>query len=245
MDDDMERFRKTYLKKVDERISGAKVNLLALAAPLESGGASSTSSKPKATVAPDVKPADADVPNQKLGLVVGLLALGALRPALSILTKFPWLMDAHSEIADLMIRILNVSIAPLYNSTFPKERKGGFMQPRPRYGAGGSNRPSPRRPQLTLWAPTPPSTNTTDFVFFLPEWASRVPLCTTSEDLVDVLEPLLRFIGLHVSRDPLWITKFVRLGRIHLASTVNISSIYKQYIAFDTRLLFRRSLLTQ
>lgn len=80
--------------------------------------------------------------------------------------------------------------------------------------------PPPRKPLLTLWAPTPPSTSTSDFVFFFPDWVEQVPMCSSLNDLEDVMEPLMKFIGIHISRDPLFLTKFLRLGRVHLQSTV-------------------------
>ena len=39
-----------------------------------------------------------------------------------------------------------------------------------------------------------------------------IPLCSSLDDLIDVIEPLVRFIGLHITRDPLFVTKSTRLG---------------------------------
>lgn len=227
-DADMEQVHKDYEAKVKERISGAKISQLAMAAPLEAASTYSSSSKARpSTPAESKKPAETpDIPPQKVGLLNALLAVGALRPAIAIMTKFPWLVDAYPEIADLMLRVMMQSISPLYESTMvTKERNPSFTQPRPRYGAGGVSAPLSRKAQLTLWAPTPPSTHTTDFVFFFPDWALQVPLCSSLDDLVDVIEPLMRFIGLHISRDPLFVTKFTRLGRTHLMSTVNKNNL--------------------
>jgi THO complex subunit 2 len=191
-----------------------------MAAPLESGPASS---RPKLASDTLKKPSNEakDVPCQTAGLLTALLAIGALRQAVAILSKFPWMIDVYPEIADLMIRVMTVSISGLYESLLvTKERNPNFTQPRARYGASGLSLPPPRKPLLTLWAPTPPSTSLNDFVFFYPDWSERVPLCSSLDDLVDVVEPLLRFVGLHVSRDPTFLTKFLRLGRTHLVSTV-------------------------
>ncbi len=84
-----------------------------------------------------------------------------------MLTIFPWLVDVHREIADLLLRVLKTSIAPLYDAVFPKDRNPSFLQPRARYVAGGVTTPS-RKPHLTLIAPVPPSTYSHDFVFFFP-----------------------------------------------------------------------------
>jgi THO complex subunit 2 len=191
-----------------------------MAAPLESG---TPPSKAKATpesprkVSSDSK----ETTCQTVGLLNALLTVGALRPAVAILTRYPWMVDAHPELADLIIRILKVSLSSLYESTFvTKERNQNFTFPRARYGASGVTFPPPRKPLLTLWAPTPPSTSTTDFVFFFPNWSDRVPICSSLDDLIHVVEPLMHFVGLHISRDPLFLTKFLRLGRTHLVSTV-------------------------
>jgi THO complex subunit 2 len=215
----MQKVHKDYLSNVQTRISGAKISQLAMAAPLES---SSSTTRPKSIPPAETKKTSEskDIPNQKLGLLSALLSVGALRPAFAILSKFPWLVDAHRELADLMLRILKESLAGFYESIFVKERNPSFSQPRARYGNGGVSPPPARKPLLTLWAPTPPGTSTTDFIFFFPDWTQRVPLCSSYDDLSDVIEPMMGFIGLHVSRDPLFLTKFLRLGRLHLLSTV-------------------------
>ncbi len=220
---------KQYLASVASRISGAKVSLLAMAAPLESSSSSNiktqqtTPAETKSTK-PEVK----EVPNQKLGLLNALLALGALRPALTMLSKFPWMVDAFPEIADLMLRILKHSIAPVYESYQPEglyQFRGdvsSFATPRSRYGPSGVTPPSERKPYLTLWAPTPPPTSAADFVFFFPQWTDRIPVCKSIEDIKDVLEPLMRFVGIMVHRDLAFFTRFVRLGRSQLSTVVRI-----------------------
>ncbi|KAL7282472.1 hypothetical protein ACG7TL_003943 [Trametes sanguinea] len=229
-DEEMPALHKAYLDNVEARIAGAKISQLAMAAPLESGGPSNA--KPKAAPAPEPKiEAKKEMANQKLGLLNGLLAVGALRPAFAVLSKFPWMVDAYPEVADLVIRVLKHSLSPLYDTTVPsKDKTASFMKPRARYGAAGVVPAPERRPYLTLWAPTPPCTSTVEFVFFFPDWVQRVPLCTSYDDLIDVLEPLMRFIGLHVSRDPAFLTKFLRLGRSHMLTTVTIDPETKRLV---------------
>ena len=160
--------------------------------------------------------------NQKAMMVVALLSIGCLRPAFFILSKFPWFVDAHPEIVDLVLRIMKVSIDPLYDAHFRKERNMSFLEPRLRYSASGLVPPPPRKPQLTLWAPTPPCTLTHDFIFFFPHWANFIPLCSTLDHLESIIEPFMAFIGLHVSRELVFLTKFLRVGKIHLLSSVSI-----------------------
>ncbi|KIK99679.1 hypothetical protein PAXRUDRAFT_822444 [Paxillus rubicundulus Ve08.2h10] len=226
-DGDMEAYHKDYLEQVQQRIAGAKISQLAMAAPLES---TNPESKSRSEPAEEIKkPVAFKAPNQKAGLIGALLSVGALRPAFAVLTKFPWLVDAHVELVDLVLRVLEHSIAPIYDSTFVlKERNPSFTQPRARYGSTGLTTTPIRKPQLTLIAPTPPSTSATEFVFFFPDWSARVPLSTTYDDLVYVIEPLMSFIGLHISRDPLFVSKVTRLGRSQLVSTTPLHPVTKK-----------------
>jgi THO complex subunit 2 len=217
----MDQIHEEYLADVKARISGARTSQLAMAAPLESSAASHPKAKAPSLVESKKVPEPKDI-NQKVGLLAALLSVGTLKPALAILSKFPWLVDSRPEIADLMIRVMKHSISSLYESSMvTKERNPSFNLPRARYGAAGVAYPPPRKPLLTLWAPMPPSTSTTDFVFFFPDWVEQVPLCSSLDDLEDVMEPLMKFVGIHISRDPLFLTKFLRLGRSHLQSTVS------------------------
>ncbi|PIL37228.1 hypothetical protein GSI_00921 [Ganoderma sinense ZZ0214-1] len=222
-DESMGDLHKAYLANVETRIAGAKVSQLAMAAPLESGGSSNTKARPAAPEGKKEEEVEKEAPNQKLGLLNALLSVGALRPAISILSRFPWMVDAYPELADLMIRVLKHSIVPLFDTIAPqKDKTASFVKPRARYGATGLVPPPERRPQLTLVAPTPPSTSTVEFVFFFPDWAKRIPMCSTYDDLIDVLEPLMRFVGLHVSRDASFLTKLLRVGRRHITNTLEV-----------------------
>jgi THO complex subunit 2 len=210
---------------IDARIDSAKVSQLALAAPLESSSQPSSTSRlapeTKKPPPPDPTPEPKDPPNQKAGLLVALLSVGALKPALALLTKFRWLVDAYPEIADLLIRVMKHSIASLYDQQLvTKPRSPSNVQPRARWGATGVVPAPVRKPMLTLYAPTPPGTSTADFVYFFPLWADHIPLCSTLDDSMDVIDPLMAFVGLHISRDPVFLTKFARLGRLHITSTV-------------------------
>lgn len=229
-DEEMKKVHEKYLASVQARISSSANNLLATAAPLESSGPTSSAKAKKedaTTNEPKKAPEPKEKPVQKAMLAVALLSIGALRPALAILTRFPWLVDSHREVADLLLRVLKTSIAPLYEAKFRKEHNMSFLQPRARYGSGGIMTTPTRKPQLTLCAPAPPCTHTVEFVFFYPHWAEWIPLCSAPDDLMDVIEPLMQFIGLHISREPLFLTKILRLGRGHLADSVadSVSSL--------------------
>lgn len=218
----MPALHKKYLDSVQTRISTSANNLLAMAAPLESG----PSSKPKVTTTSTEvkKPVEVtkEVHNQKAHLVIALLSVGALRPALAVLSKFPWLVDLHLEIADMIIQTMKISLEPVYRAQCkPKEFDTSFSQPRARYTTGGLVSLPPRKSQLTLCNPTPPCTYTTDFVYFYPRWVERVPLCTSQEDVECILEPFLRFVGLHIHRSPLFLGKLLRVAKSYVMTTVS------------------------
>lgn len=194
-----------------------------MAAPLESSSSYGGSKTRNATPAEAKKPeAIKEMPNQRLGLLHALLSVGALRPAISIISKFPWMVDAFPELSDLMIRVLNYSINDIYESalTFKKDTMASFTKAKPRFGSSGLVPAAERKPHITLIAPKPPPTSAINFVFFFPEWTQYIPVCSTEDDLIDVLEPLMRFIGPQISRDHMFLTRFLRTGRPHITSIV-------------------------
>ena len=228
-DDEMAGLHDKYIASTNTRISGAKSSALAMAAPLESSGSYGSSKTRHATPAEAKKPeAKKEMPNQRLGLLHALLSVGALRPAIAMMSKWPWMVDAFPELSDLMIRILDHSISVLYESTviFKKDTMVSFAKPKPRFGSSGLVPPPERKPHITLTAPTPPSTSAINFVFFFPEWTQFIPKCSTTDDLIDVVEPLMRFIGPQISRDHAFMTKFIRTGRPHINTIVSLYFIY-------------------
>jgi THO complex subunit 2 len=210
-----------YLASIDSRITGAKVSVLAMAAPLESTG----SSKPRQSTPTEPEKPDTpkETPNQVLGLLHAMLSVGTLRPAIALLSKYPWLVDAFPELADLLLRILKHSISTLYEATcVTGHDKSSFSKAKARFTNTGVAAVPEKRVHITLAAPTPPCTSTTSYLFFYPQWTQRIPMCSTMDDVVDVIEPLLNFVGVHVSRDVNFIAKFSRVGRSHITSTVRL-----------------------
>ncbi|OCB90862.1 hypothetical protein A7U60_g1886 [Sanghuangporus baumii] len=219
-DEDMPKLQKKYMDDVQSRFKSSSNNLLAMAAPLESSSLSYSSRVKTPAVEAKPTPEVKEPPVQKAMLAVALLSVGVLRPAVALITRYPWLVDVHHELADLLLRVLKASIDPLFEKLFSKERNKGFLQPRPRYASPGVLVHPLRKPQLTLCAPPPPSTSTQDFVFFYPQWTKWVPVCEGPEDIVDIVEPLMRLAGVHLSRDPLFLTKLLRIGRTHLSQSI-------------------------
>ncbi|THH08122.1 hypothetical protein EW145_g2921 [Phellinidium pouzarii] len=149
-DDDMPKLKQKYEDDVQARIRSSSSNLLAMAAPLESSSLGSSSKQNAYSTESKPNQEIKEAPAQKAAIVIALLSVGVLRPALALMTRYPWLVDVHRELADLLLQVLKASIAPLYDSMFGKERNVGFLQPRARYvSAGVLTRPE-RKPQLSL-----------------------------------------------------------------------------------------------
>lgn len=224
-DDEMDNIGKKYEQNVSSRIAAAKISQLAMAAPLESSG--SHYAKPRNTPATEgEKPQVKEPPPQKLGLLQGLLSLGALRPALALLSKFPRLVDSPPKTSDLLLRIIRHSLRPLYQLDWLQSDwlanlpKADFTTARPRFGPTGMAPAPEPKPQLCQIAPPPPSTSTIRSVFFYPRWTEHIPQCRTMHDLEDVLEPLMKFVGVQISRDPALMGELARLGRVYMGATV-------------------------
>ena len=192
-----------------------------MAAPLESSGGASKArqSPPNDQKRPEVPK---ETSNQISGLLHALLSIGALRPALALLTRYPWMVDAFPELADLLLRILKHSISKLYEATWSSgPDKSSFSKPKARFAHTGLVPAPERRVHITLVAPPPPGTSTTTYLFFYPNWTERIPMCSTMDDIVDVIEPLMSFAGVHISRDVNFLSKFLRIGRFHISSIVS------------------------
>lgn len=211
-------------------------NALVMAAPLiddSNRGAyrqqSSTSNQAK-TSATDLTQTK-DRVNQKARLVHALFCVGALQPGLAILSKFPWFTSAHSDIADALLRLLNLSLQPLYTPLSLALRSPHYTTSNSTSRGKWSNAkvltPTTRIPQLTLTVPVPPPTLNTSFTFFYPKWHEWVPRLRTHSDLMAVGVPLLRHVGLLVSRDVALLTRLCRVGKAHLHASIDpVSSTY-------------------
>ncbi|KZO92194.1 hypothetical protein CALVIDRAFT_541217 [Calocera viscosa TUFC12733] len=226
-EDDMKSLEERHQKALKEQAMVKRTNnALTRAAPLSEepdrpGGyrPRTTAANGTTTAATSVPtgPRKAEPPNHKMGLLRALLSVGALRPALWILTKHPWMFGPYSALADLYLRLLECSLEPLYSrisltSQFPEEAHA-LSSPLSR-----SSPSATPKTVLTDLAPEPPQTANTTFEFFYDHWKDWIPTCRTSGDIQTLFEPLLRFIGVHAHRNVTLLTKLGRLGKEILES---------------------------
>jgi THO complex subunit 2 len=214
----MDALHKAYHADVKERIAGAKVSQLAMAAPLEAGepgkSAKAKTAEPVQSKADEKKQLAAA--NQRVMLVVSLLSLGALRTALPVLARYPWLVDAVPQVADVLLELMAHSTRKLCEESYPTDTKPqdklkecppasgpppDWTVPKARYGAGGLTRPPPPKSQLTMTLPAPPRTSATQFVYFFPDWADQIPVLEDWDDVMPVVGGFLAYIKVQAHRN--------------------------------------------
>lgn len=208
-----------YRDEQDKRarsVGGA--NALAMAGALVDEDAptkASTSAASTSTAAAAEAAKPRVLPNQKLGLLRALLAIGDLSHSLFILAQFPYLVPANLDLADLLNRLLAASIEPAYATISLAKSKAqyqdDFSAVRAKYVAPDkAGAPTPARPVNLTELPFPDPNK--DFVFFFAEWKNRLPKAGDWEEVLETLEKVYApLIGVFISRD---FTLFSRLCRI-------------------------------
>ncbi|KAJ1311288.1 hypothetical protein OPQ81_009786 [Rhizoctonia solani] len=163
--------------------------------------------------------------NQKARLVHALFCVGALRPGLTILSKFPWLTSAHPDIADALLRLLRLSFETLYAPVSLAQRSPHYAASNVTARGKWTNAkvvvPITRNQHLTLMVPVPPPTLNNSFTFFYPKWHEWVPRLRTHGQLMTIGVPLLRHVGLLVHRDVALLTRLCRIGKAQLSASID------------------------
>ncbi|KZT54519.1 hypothetical protein CALCODRAFT_485477 [Calocera cornea HHB12733] len=221
-EEDMKSIEERHQKALKEQAIVKRTNnALTRAAPLSEEPDRPGGYRPRTTTATTTAaassaaptgPRKVEPPNHKMGLLRALLSVGALRPALWILTKHPWMFSQYGALADLYLRMLDHSLQPLYSriswaSQFSQEADA-LSSP-----LSSSSPAAKSKMNLTDLAPEPPRTASAIFEFYYSSWKEWVPVCQTSGDIQTLFEPLLRFIGVHVHRNVALMTKLGRLGK--------------------------------
>jgi THO complex subunit 2 len=162
-------------------------------------------------------------PEQRIQLLQALLAIGHMPPALYLLGKAPWLAQYYPAIADLIMRIVERNIEPIYRANQQEwadaiqgDEDLAAAEMELMLDAPASHyRPKQKRIVKTLWSPTPADTPTTRFEFFYPDWAEGQGHWET---IHDVREKGLAWLGLIRGlggRNAEVMIKLCRVGQVH------------------------------
>ncbi|GAA5887200.1 hypothetical protein JCM5296_004560 [Sporobolomyces johnsonii] len=162
-------------------------------------------------------PPPRDLPNQKLGLLRALLSIGDVTHSLFILSQYPFLVPAFPDLADLLNRLLSVSVQPAYETISIVRSKEQWIDeltaPKPRFtvDSKGEKKVLPPTRQVALTGDAFPDPRK-DWTFFFHAWKERTPKAGDWEGVLVVLEKtFMPFISVFVSRDFTLFTKLCRM----------------------------------
>ncbi|EPX74425.1 THO complex subunit Tho2 [Schizosaccharomyces octosporus yFS286] len=221
-DDDMSKEWDRYKNKVDDLSFKAKGNALTMAAPLpdeETETGVAASDVPEKQQEP-AKPKS----SQKIGVLKALLAIGELKTSLAILGRYPFILRAFPDLANLYHKLLHVSFAPVYSFFSPQNRLSKETKERlkqPKYVPTDV-----RLREITLRPPDRKKleygidpfghrrNQTQQEVFFYEEYKDEnIPLLKTAEDFYQIGIPWLELSGIALHYDPTLIIKLCRIAK--------------------------------
>ncbi|KAJ1021191.1 hypothetical protein NDA16_003977 [Ustilago loliicola] len=236
-DQGMNKLHTKHRQAMAAKVSSARANALSMAAPLTDDSDPSSARNNTANAAKEAPTKEA--PLQIVGLLRFMLALGDLRHSLFVLTRYPWLCSAFNEIADPYIRLLKVIVQPAYEEISfsrmnPPCDSPTITAPRPRWEPKlqVAVPPTIKSLVLTRKVPEPAPSLNCQHVFFYPDWATSLPTCRSSDDVLRIFLPLLKVLGVCLWRDAALLQKVCRLTKVgfRLASVAAAS----QSAAADT-----------
>ncbi|KAK9369852.1 transcription factor/nuclear export subunit protein 2-domain-containing protein [Lipomyces kononenkoae] len=217
-DEDMLAERERWKRDLEETAYMATASALALAAPLaDDAPPTNDRNRDQPHAEPDEKSEKKpDLPPQKAQLVSSLLAVGAIWPALFLLSKFPFLAGAFPDVADVLNIIISHVITPFYESIRP-------FTPLISFADNIKKLPAEHARELSLVTPKPASTrrvlnplkrserSDTTYRFFYDSWAVGIKQVETVDDLVYYSDLLIKYSGCFISRDSILFTKLCRI----------------------------------
>ncbi|GAA5854301.1 hypothetical protein JCM8547_001771 [Rhodosporidiobolus lusitaniae] len=192
-------------------------------APVKPTSSSSTSAAASTSAAPPPPPRP--LPNQKLALLHALLTLGDLPHALFILSQYPFLVASSPDLADLLLRLLSVSLEPAYGSISVLRGEGEqyreeltAWRPKVSVDAKGEKKSVLPARKWELTGEAFPNSRR-DWTFFFPAWKERAPKAGDWEEVLELLEKVyLPLTRVNVSRDMGVYTKVCRILRADLST---------------------------
>jgi THO complex subunit 2 len=203
----MEEIHKKFLASSSTKSGTA--NALTMAASLEDDVPTPVSKKVE-----EDKPLAKPPAEQRILLLQAFLALGQLPHAFYLLSRYPWVAQSHPAVADLILRIVNYSVDPLFKAKEeernPDADEEDWAAVKPAFAARG-----PKEIIKTLMAPPPITTATKKYEFFYPDWRQDLEIWTSQHD---IFEKGLRLLGWPRGlggRNATLMAKICRIGQAH------------------------------
>lgn len=195
------------------------MNALSMAMTLDGGVDFSAARAAEAKAKADAEKAATQkpLPNQKVALLRALLSVGDLTSSLFFLANFKFLAGPFPEVADLLLRITEAIIDPIYQPYSISEAKpklgGAFTGNRSRY-SHTEQKIIAVPPYHAILSGLPGSTARPNIEtrFFFAEWKDRLPIGCSADEGIATIVSLLRFVGPYAGRNLRFLNKLLRTG---------------------------------
>lgn len=222
----MEMLEEKYKKDLEEKVLRASASALALAAPLLDDEAEADGAAKPATnqvKVPVVSLEDMLKHNFEVLLLKSCLSIGLYWPSIYILSNYPFLAYVDSEVQELMTRLVNAIISPLYDliSAVNALNISVFEGTRPIALSRAPNQVQLEdSPNTLLYCikSTAREFGNRKLVYFYTEWSEKLPKVEKVDDLILVSKEFLKFLGPFISSNIEVFQKICELIAADLAS---------------------------
>ncbi|KAK4622223.1 THO complex subunit 2 [Fulvia fulva] len=173
--------------------------------------------------------ADEELPaprNQKLVLLKGLLAIGALPEALHILGRFPWLAEFDYDLPQYIHRLGRHMLSKFAEFLQPLGDRPAIQNLRKQLfdttaGADGTlvftDRPA-KRAIRHMYCDFVSKDDGNEYRHYYQDWSDNVPVCQTIEDVFLLCDTLLGYLGANVGQDVMLYGTLLRLAHQSLTT---------------------------
>ncbi|KAI9807802.1 MAG: hypothetical protein M1825_005107 [Sarcosagium campestre] len=216
--------------------------------------ADASTEKANGTTKPESKGRISDAAdNQKVLLLKSLLCIGAIPESLFMLGRFPWLIDAFSDLPEYIHRILHHSLQAVYDTVRPLQSEESLHEAQKIADPDQSGVPKgqlklmdvPARRCLRWAQLDKEDTNDgTDYRFYWDDWADNVPVCQSVDDVFLLCKTFLNLSGVKIGTDPALLIKLARIGRKSLADDTSETNL-NRWVDLSKRLLVPALSLTK
>lgn len=158
---------------------------------------------------------------QKVQLLKSLLCIGAIPESLYMLGRFPWLIDAFTELPEYIHRILHHCLHQIYEPLRPLKDCSGLreqskvLEPDMSTAGKGQIRFVDAPPRKTMrWAQLDrdDTNEAIDYKFYWDDWSDSIPVCQTVDDFFVLCSTLLSYSGVKIGQDISLLLKLCRIG---------------------------------
>ncbi|KAL8761513.1 MAG: hypothetical protein Q9184_002361 [Pyrenodesmia sp. 2 TL-2023] len=190
---------------------------------------------------------------QKVQLLKSLLCIGAIPESLYMLGRFPWLLEAFTELPEYVHRILHHSLNKVYEPLRPLKDHSDLReqskildgeQPTSAKGQLRFVDAPPRK--IMRWAQLDKDDTNEgiDYRFYWDDWADSIPVCQTVDDVFLLCSTLLNLSGVKIGQDASLLVKLCRIGR-HSLDTDRSEPNRTRWIDLSKRIILPALSLTK